>query len=186
MFTVSVSLFLDVEGEDVNPKRAIADFTEYVSKGGHNVINTKHDMGNDGTDQVTFRIASKEPHVLFKEIETWANQGEDIPECLQNFFFEETVYHIIAIPEEVSVVELVEIINFTMNAACVNRTQCARLRNMYLADREGEVLMKNSEIRAFNERNAVHQAINILSQKLMGTDILKIINQKEEVTWPVH
>lgn len=184
MYTISVSLCIAIQ--DNNVSKAIVDFSKYFATLGHNTINVQREPYNEETEQVTFLIASKEPHVMFKQLETWANDGEDIPAELQDFYFDESVYHIIAVPETISVVEMVEIMNFVMNAACVNRVQTARLRNMYLADREGEVLMKNSEIRHFNEQSAMRQAINILSQKLMGTDILKIINQKEEVTWPVH
>ncbi|WPJ72145.1 hypothetical protein DEEACLCL_00128 [Salmonella phage CRW-SP2] len=184
MYTVSVSLCIAIQ--DNNVSKAIVDFSKYFANLGHNTINVARAPYNDETEQVTFRIVSKEPHVMFKQLETWANEGEDIPAELQDFYFDEAVYCIIAVPKEVTVVELVEIINFVMNAACLNRMQTSRLRNMYLADREGEVLINNAEIRHFNEQSAMRQAINILSQKLMGTDILKIINQKEEVSWPVH
>lgn len=184
MYTVSVSLHLEASGTDVN--KALADFAKYFAARGHNVINTQKSSHDEDTVQVTFRVASKEPHMMFKQVETWASEGEDIPEELQAFYFDEAVYHIIAVPDQVTVVEMVEIMNFVMNAACVNRVQTSRLRNMYLADREGEVLVGEAEIRRFNQMNTIHQAINILSQKVLGADLIKLIQDKEEVTWPVH
>ncbi|MGR2462276.1 hypothetical protein ACUX4R_25670 [Salmonella enterica] len=33
---------------------------------------------------------------------------------------------------------------------------------------------------------AIHEAINILSKKVLGTDLLITINKQEETKWPIH
>ncbi|YP_009948844.1 hypothetical protein HYQ25_gp043 [Salmonella phage Se-B] len=176
MFTVVVSYYAE------HAPHMAENFAEFIKPGGHVVIATNFKKEPDGAATVTQHITTPEPETLFKRIEDFAFGGEEIPESLQHIYFEDAIYYVHAIPKDVTTEQMMYILNIALNVSCVNRAQHNRLRNMYLTERGGSEI--NDE--KLPSIMAIHEAINILSKKVLGTDLLITINKQEETKWPIH
>lgn len=177
MFTITISYFAESQ------KRSARWFEKHLRDNGCQVLETVVGTPNDMGATVTHRAMTPVPEAIFKMLEGYASQGIVIPKELRNIYFEECVYFINAVPEDISPADVMALINFSINASCVNRTNISRLRNMYLSDRETPQMGQELNMVTVD---AIRSAVNILSQKVMGTDLLLSINKNEEVKWPVH
>ncbi|UTQ72658.1 hypothetical protein [Escherichia phage A221] len=115
-------------------------------------------------------------------IEEYAGGGIKIPDELVDVYFEGSIYYIHAMPKDVTIEQMMYILNIALNTACINRTNYNNLRNMYLTDRHNDA----SSLVETMSLKSIQEAVNILSQKVMGVELLTTINNKEEVKWPVH
>lgn len=180
MFTVVVSYHAE------NAYNASDSFAKHIKGGGHNVFLTEYSRavktGDGLAATVTQKIASEQPESLFRMIEEYASGGVEIPDELVDVYFEGAIYYIHAIPKDVTTEQMMYILNIALNAACINRTNYNNLRNMYLTDRHNEAA---SPVEMMSLKS-IQEAVNILSQKVMGVELLTTINNKEEVKWPVH
>lgn len=181
MFTVVVSYHAD------SAANASANFARHIQEGGHNVFNTVYSRhvtpGDDLSATVTHKITSNEPESLFKRLEEYAGGGIEIPEELYNIYFEGIIYYIHAIPPDVTMKQMAYLLNIALNCACINRTNYNNLRNMYLTDRHNSNATSPVEMMSLK---SIQEAVNILSNKVLGVELLTTINNKEEVKWPVH
>lgn len=180
MFTVVVSYHAD------NASNASANFARHIKESGHNVFLTEYSRpvtpGDGLAATVTHKITSNEPESLFKRLEEYAGGGVEIPEELYDVYFEGIIYYIHAIPNDVTMEQMMYILNIALNCACINRTNYNNMRNMYLTDRHNDAA---STVEMLSLRS-IQEAVNILSNKVMGVELLTTINNKEEVKWPVH
>ncbi|AHZ60218.1 hypothetical protein HQ81_0017 [Dickeya phage phiDP23.1] len=180
MFTVVVSYHAE------NAADASAKFAEHIRGGGHNVFLTEYTRpvkpGDGLSATVTHKITSKEPESLFNRMEEYASGGVEIPDELVDVYFEGLIYYIHAMPKDVTNEQMMYILNIALNAACINRTNYNNLRNMYLTDRHNDA---GPTVEMLSLRS-IQEAVNILSNKVLGVELLTTINNKEEVKWPVH
>ena len=180
MFTVVVSYHAE------NAAQASSKFAEHIIGGGHNVFLTEYTRpvkpGDGLSATVTHKIASEQPESLFRMIEEYAGGGTKIPDELVDVYFEGSIYYIHAMPKDVTIEQMMYILNIALNTACINRTNYNNLRNMYLTDRHND----DASLVETMSLKSIQEAVNILSQKVMGVELLTTINNKEEVKWPVH
>ena len=180
MFTVVVSYHAE------NAAEASVKFAEHIKGGGHNVFLTEYSRpikpGDGLSATVTHKVASEQPESLFSRMEEYASGGVDIPVELGDVYFEGMIYYIHAIPKDVTAEQLMYILNIVLNASCINRMNYQNLRNMYLTDRHNDAA-PTVEMMSLK---SIQEAVNILSNKVMGVELLTTINNKEEVKWPVH
>lgn len=173
MFTVSITL--QAEKSD----KIIGELSSYFSSLGACVINvaTKDEEDYFG---LQFMVTHPEPEDLFGEIETICIGGER-PFTSSEAYWEEAIYFIHASPVDITTEQIMKLVNYALNAQCVSRVQHSRLRNTVLYGRDGEDNPQQPMDIA-----AITEAINILSKKVLGAELLTTINNKEEVKWPVH
>lgn len=180
MFTVVVSYHAE------NAAQASSKFAEHIIGGGHNVFLTEYNRpvkpGDGLSATVTHKIAGEQPESLFRMIEEYAGGGIKIPDELVDVYFEGSIYYIHAMPKDVTIEQMMYILNIALNTACINRTNYNNLRNMYLTDRHND----DASLVETMSLKSIQEAVNILSQKVMGVELLTTINNKEEVKWPVH
>lgn len=176
MFTVVVSYWAD------DHQVMAENFAKYIKKGNHHVISTQFSDEEKGSATVTHMVTSEQPETLFTHLENFAQEGLEQPPELSGIFFGECIYYVHAMPVNVTTEQLMYILNVALNNSCVTRTQHVRLRNMYLHER-GEGSPDSIPV---YDTQAIIQAVNILSKKVLGTELLTTINKQEEVKWPVH
>lgn len=179
MFTVVVSYHAE-RAYDM-----AVNFADNIKGGDHIVVATKFSeevtAGDDKSATVTQHITSKTPETLFRFVEEMAQGGLVIPEELQDIYFEGAVYYIHAIPKDVTIEQMTYVLNIALNCACINRVNYNNMRNMYLTDRQ----VAQAPVNPMSLKS-IQDAINILSNKVLGAELLTTINDKEEVKWPVH
>lgn len=174
MFTVSITL--QAEPSD----KIIGELSSYFASLGACIINVAKKEEEDYFG-LQFMVTHAEPELMFQKIESICSGGINAPDCSSVVYWEEAIYYIHASPKDVSHDQIMKILNFALNAQCVARVQHSRLRQTVLYGSE-----EDSDSTPVLDSQAVIQAVNILSKKLMGVELLTMINNKEEVKWPVH
>lgn len=174
MFTVSITVQADKND------KTVGELSEYFNNNGGCVINvaTKDEEDYFG---LQFMVTHPEPEALFNKIESICVGGDAPPATTGYVYWEEAVYYIHACPDKIAPEQIMKLLNFSLNAGCVARVQQSRLRNTVMF---GEDDTKPQPI--ITDTQALIQAINILSKKVLGTELLTTLNNKEEVKWPVH
>lgn len=172
MFTINISISAD------NLESSVGNFIEHMKPLGHVILNCTLDV-EGGVAEMLFTTPS--PTDAFVLIERWASEDIPVPAPLQDIYFSETIYSLHAIPKDVSQADIVRLINHNINFGCIVRRDNYRLRNHMLN-------MDAPEVPDISPRSlrSIQEAINILSDKVLGTELLTTINKQEEVKWPVH
>ncbi|AUG88086.1 hypothetical protein RCIP0012_00113 [Klebsiella phage RCIP0012] len=172
MFTINISISAD------NLESSVSNFIEYMKPFGHVILNCKLDV-EGGVAEMLFTTPS--PTEAFVLIERLTSEDIPVPEPLQDIYFSETIYSLHTIPPDVSQEDIVRLINHNINFGCIVRRDNYRLRNHMLN-------MNAPEVPDISPRSlrSIQEAINILSNKVLGTELLTMINKQEEVKWPVH
>lgn len=175
MYSAVISVFAE------QAKDSLEELSKYIIAHHGSVLDSslKDVDGDSATIYILF--ATNAPHLMFQSIESWAIEGEPIPPELHSIYFEEAVYYIHAVPDNMSMDDIMKMLNFAINLGCVGRIRDNRLRSMVMGGQP--VSDANQEI--LYSKDAMVQAINILSQRVLGTELLSN-NNKEEVKWPVH
>lgn len=172
MFTINISISAD------NLESSVGNFIEHMKPLGHVILNCTLDV-EGGVAEMLFTTPS--PTDAFVLIERWASEDIPVPAPLQDIYFSETIYSLHTMPKDVSQADIVRLINHNINFGCIVRRDNYRLRNHMLN-------MDASEVPDISPRSlrSIQEAINILSNKVLGTELLTTINKQEEVKWPVH
>ncbi|BAN78386.1 hypothetical protein P748_gp036 [Klebsiella phage 0507-KN2-1] len=172
MFTINISISAD------NLESSVSNFIEHMKPLGHVILNCTLDV-EGGVAEMLFTTPS--PTDAFVLIERWASEDIPVPAPLQDIYFSETIYSLHTMPKDVSQADIVRLINHNMNFGCIVRRDNYRLRNHMLN-------MGAPEVPDISPRSLrfIQEAINILSNKVLGTELLTTINKQEEVKWPVH
>lgn len=177
MYTLALSYFAE------NPEQSAEAFSEYVKTIGCHVTATSYSPNrNDLGGGVQQMVSSNDLSTLIKNLEQFANSGEVVPEELQSIYFEECIYYLHAVPKDIGPEDVITFISHVMNVNCINRVQANRLRNLCMSERE---VSPQERIDAISLAS-IREAINILSTKVLGQELLTTINKQEEVKWPVH
>lgn len=172
MFTINVSITAD----DI--KASAANLVEHFKDKGYAILNMTLDEEADVAEML---FTTHSPTEVFLLIEQYAAEDIPVPESLSNIYFSETVYSIHAVPANVSAEELIRLINHNVNFGCIVRRDNYRLRNTVFQETDGDdARLSEHTIKVMQE------AINVLSKKVLGTELLTLINKQEEVKWPVH
>lgn len=172
MFTINISISAD------NLESSVGNFIEHMKPLGHVILNCTLDV-EGGVAEMLFTTPS--PTDAFVLIERWASEDIPVPAPLQDIYFSETIYSLHSMPKDVSQADIVRLINHNMNFGCIVRRDNYRLRNHMLN-------MGAPEVPDISPRSlrSIQEAINILSKKVLGAELLTTINKQEEVKWPVH
>lgn len=172
MFTINISISAD------NLESSVGNFIEHMKPLGHVILNCKLDV-EGGVAEMLFTTPS--PTDAFALIERLASEEMPVPAPLQDIYFSETIYSLHSMPKDVSQADIVRLINHNINFGCVVRRDNYRLRNHFLYDNQNQV----DDISLLSIKT-MQEAINILSKKVLGAELLTTINKQEEVKWPVH
>ena len=172
MFTINISISAE------NLQTSVSNFIEHMKPLGHVVLNCKLDV-EGGVAEMLFTTPS--PTDAFALIERWASEDIPVPAPLQDIYFSETIYSLHTMPKDVSQADIVRLINHNINFGCIVRRDNYRLRNHFLYDNQNQL-----DDASLLSIKTMQEAINILSKKVLGAELLTTINKQEEVKWPVH
>lgn len=173
MFTINISI-----AAERNIDKSTANFVEYMKTLGHPVLNVAIDKESQVAEML---FTTNSPSEVFMMIEQFACEQTPPPESLSDIYFSETIYSIHAVPADAKAEDIVRLLNHNINFGCINRRDTYRVRNFIMMDEES-----GGDINVPETFKALQSAINILSKKVMGTELLTVVNNQEEVKWPVH
>lgn len=173
MFTINVSIAAE------NLERSVSSFIEHMKSKGHSILNCNLDK-EAGVSEMLFTTPN--PTEVFIMIEQLAAEDIPVPSALQDIYFSETVYSIHAVAPDAPMEDLLRLINHNINFGCILRRDNYRLRNHVVGIEDSEVV----PVMSGGSMKALQDAINILSKRVLGTELLSVINKQEEVKWPIH
>lgn len=160
-------------------KTAYENFQAWLLGYGETVVNNMGGPKENGSYEI-FAL-SENPHRIFGLIEEWA-EGISIPSELQDIHWETSAYWVHGIGAKTTRDTILELINFNVINACTMRSRLNRMRFELL---DMQTAPSAPEPDQFDKQRII-EAINIISQKVLGQEILTIVNKQEEVKWPVH